>query len=111
MQCTGTLLNSSWNPKKLIHFIWQKISPTEMLRPVWDWRLKNSDTEEVIWMSDDTFLPLKTLYPDEQNQLFGISLPEWLSMHQDIPLGIVSQLYYELIWTGAANFKNRWAEH
>lgn len=39
-------------------------------------------------MSDETFLPLKTQRP-EQNQLRGISLPGWLSMHQGSPDGVV----------------------
>lgn len=28
-------------------------------------------TEDVTWMSDGMFFPLKTLCPDVQNQLFG----------------------------------------
>lgn len=38
----------------------------------------------VVWMSDETSLPLKTLRADEQNQPFGIYLPGGLSKHQDI---------------------------
>lgn len=34
----------------------------------------SAETEEVTWMSDQTFLPLKTLRPEEQNQPFVTKL-------------------------------------
>lgn len=33
--------------------------------------LQSAETEEVTWMSDKTFVQLKTLRPDEQNQTVG----------------------------------------
>lgn len=36
------------------------------------------------WMSDEMFLPKKTLRPDVQKEPFGIYSSGWLSMHQDI---------------------------
>lgn len=51
------------HPKKLVLFIWT--------------------SEEVTWVSDETFPPLKTLHPDEQNQLFEISLSGWPSMDEN----------------------------
>lgn len=35
-------------------------------------RIRNlhiTETEQVTWMTDETFFPMKTLAPDEQNQL------------------------------------------
>lgn len=37
--------------------------------------LQSVQTEEVISMSDEMFVPMKTLDPEEQDQLSGISLP------------------------------------
>lgn len=42
------------------------------------------ETEEFTWMSDERFIPLKTLHPDEHNQLSGISLPGLLGKHRDL---------------------------
>lgn len=44
--------------------------------------LLSAETEEVSWLSNEAFLPLKTLHLDELSQLHGIFLPEFMSMCQ-----------------------------
>lgn len=49
---------------------------------------KHAAETQVTWMSDEKFLPVKTLRPDEQDQLFGLMIEHatrhYNKHHQDV---------------------------
>lgn len=73
LDCCKWLSMSHWTPARIKHQIqwascshWAKVLRIRLEKP------QSDGSEALTWMSDQTFLSLKTLCPDEHNQLFAI---------------------------------------